>query len=48
MHNIADRYTGKDDLVMLVCMPQDFPAAGEIFAPYAISHLVAGGEHGSH
>jgi fructose 1,6-bisphosphate aldolase/phosphatase len=48
LHNIAGRYTGKDDPVMLVRVQKDFPATGEILAPYAIGHHVAGGMRGSH
>lgn len=48
LHNIAGRYTGKDDPVMLVRVQKDFPATGEVLAPYAIGHLVAGGMRGSH
>lgn len=48
LHNIAGKYTGKDDPVMLVRVQKDFPASGEILAPYAIGHYVAGGMRGSH
>lgn len=48
LHNIAGKYTGKDDPVMLVRTQMDFPATGEILAPYAIGHHVAGGMRGSH
>jgi fructose 1,6-bisphosphate aldolase/phosphatase len=48
LHNIAGKYTGKDDPVMLVRAQMDFPATGEILAPYAIGHFVAGGMRGSH
>jgi fructose 1,6-bisphosphate aldolase/phosphatase len=48
LHNIAGRYTGKDDPVMLVRVQKDFPATGEILAPYAIGPFVAGGMRGSH
>jgi len=48
LHNIAGKYTGKDDPVMLVRVQKDFPATGEILAPYAIGHFVAGGMRGSH
>src|SRR5512143_2284789 len=42
LHNIAGKYTGKDDPVMLVRVQLNFPATGEILAPYAIGHFVAG------
>ncbi|MBN2428969.1 MAG: fructose 1,6-bisphosphatase [Deltaproteobacteria bacterium] len=48
LHNIAGKYTGKDDPVMLVRVQKNFPATGEILAPFAIGHLVAGGMRGSH
>jgi fructose 1,6-bisphosphate aldolase/phosphatase len=48
LHNIAGKYTGKDDPVMLLRVQKDFPATGEILAPYAIGHYVAGGMRGSH
>jgi fructose 1,6-bisphosphate aldolase/phosphatase len=48
LHNIAGKYTGKDDPVMLVRSQMNFPATGEILAPYAISHYVGGGMRGSH
>jgi fructose 1,6-bisphosphate aldolase/phosphatase len=48
LHNIAGKYTGKDDPVMLVRVQMQFPATGEILAPYAVGHLVAGGMRGSH
>jgi fructose 1,6-bisphosphate aldolase/phosphatase len=48
LHNIAGKYTGKDDPVMLVRVQKDFPATGEILSPYAIGSYVAGGMRGSH
>jgi fructose 1,6-bisphosphate aldolase/phosphatase len=48
LHNIAGKYTGKDDPVMLVRVQMHFPATGEILAPYAMGHFVAGGMRGSH
>jgi fructose 1,6-bisphosphate aldolase/phosphatase len=48
LHNIAGKYTGKDDPVMLVRVQQNFPATGEILEPYAIGHFVAGSMRGSH
>lgn len=48
LHNIAGKYTGKDDPVMLVRTQMHFPATGEVLAPYAIGHFVAGGMRGSH
>ena len=48
LHNIAGKYTGKDDPVMLVRVQMHFPATGEILAPYAIGHFVGGGMRGSH
>lgn len=48
LHNIAGKYTGKDDPVLLVRVQKEFPATGEVLAPYAIGHYVAGGMRGSH
>ena len=48
LHNIAGKYTGKDDPVMLVRTQKNFPATGEILAPYTIGHYVAGFMRGSH
>jgi fructose 1,6-bisphosphate aldolase/phosphatase len=48
LHNIAGKYTGKDDPVMLVRVQQSFPATGEVLAPYAIGPFVGGGMRGSH
>lgn len=48
LHNIAGKYTGKDDPVMLVRVQMSFPATGEVLAPFAIGHFVAGGMRGSH
>jgi fructose 1,6-bisphosphate aldolase/phosphatase len=48
LHNIAGKYTGKDDPVMMVRAQMNFPATGEILAPFATAHFVAGGMRGSH
>ena len=48
LHNIAGKYTGKDDPVMLVRAQMNFPATGEILSPFHIGHFVAGGMRGSH
>lgn len=48
LHNIAGKYTGKDDPVMLVRVQKTFPATGEVLSPYAHGHFVAGGMRGSH
>ena len=48
LHNIAGKYVGKDDPVMLVRTQKDFPATGEILSPYTIGHFVAGFMRGSH
>lgn len=48
LHNIAGRYTGKDDPVMLVRVQGGFPATGEVLSPYAKGHFVAGFMRGSH
>lgn len=48
LHNVAGKYVGKDDPVLLVRCQKDFPATGEILAPYGIGHYVAGFMRGSH
>jgi fructose 1,6-bisphosphate aldolase/phosphatase len=48
LHNIAGKYVGKDDPIMLVRTQQEFPGSGEILSPYSIGHLVAGFMRGSH
>jgi fructose 1,6-bisphosphate aldolase/phosphatase len=48
LHNIAGKYTGKDDPVMLIRTQKDFPATGEILSPYTIAPFVAGDCRGSH
>lgn len=48
LHNVAGKYTGKDDPVMIVRVQKDFPATGEVLAPYAIGHFVGGSMRGSH
>lgn len=48
LHNIAGKYTGKDDPVMLVRVQKNFPATGEVLAPFTVGHFVAGGMRGSH
>lgn len=48
LHNIAGKYTGKDDPVLLVRTQKNFPATGEILAPYSLAHYVGGFMRGSH
>jgi fructose 1,6-bisphosphate aldolase/phosphatase len=48
LHNIAGKYTGKDDPVMLVRVQGSFPATGEVLSPFGIGHYVAGFMRGSH
>jgi len=48
LHNIAGKYVGKDDPVMLVRVQGNFPATGEVLAPFCIGPLVAGFMRGSH
>ncbi|MBI1850490.1 MAG: fructose 1,6-bisphosphatase [Planctomycetes bacterium] len=48
LHNIAGKYTGKDDPVALVRTQQNFPATGEVLAPYRLCHYVGGFMRGSH
>lgn len=48
LHNIAGKYVGKDDPIMLVRTQKEFPGGGEVLSPYSIGHLVAGFMRGSH
>ena len=48
LHNIAGKYVGKDDPVMLIRTQKDFPATGEILSPFSIGHFVSGFMRGSH
>jgi fructose 1,6-bisphosphate aldolase/phosphatase len=48
LHNIAGKYTGKDDPVYLCRVQKNFPATGEILAPYAYAPYVNGYMRGSH
>jgi len=48
LHNIAGKYTGKDDPVMLVRVQKSFPATGEVLSPFSIAHYVGGFMRGSH
>lgn len=48
LHNIAGKYTGKDDPIALARVQMDFPATGEIIAGFNRGHLVAGFMRGSH
>jgi fructose 1,6-bisphosphate aldolase/phosphatase len=48
LHNIAGKYTGKDDPVALVRSQKQFPSTGEILSPYATAHYVLGSDRGSH
>ncbi len=48
LHNIAGKYTGKDDPVMLVRVQKNFPATGEVLSAFSRGHYVGGGMRGSH
>lgn len=48
LHNISGKYTGKDDPVMLVRVQNQFPATGEVLAPFRLAHHVSGFSRGSH
>ncbi len=48
LRNIAGKYVGKDDPIMLVRTQKSFPATGEVLAPFQLGHLVAGFMRGSH
>lgn len=48
LHNIAGKYTGKDDPVAIVRNQGIFPAPEEILSPFAKVHYVGGDARGSH
>lgn len=48
LHNIAGKYTGKDDPVAIVRTQGIFPAPEEIVEPYQLGHFVTGDTRGSH
>jgi fructose 1,6-bisphosphate aldolase/phosphatase len=48
LHNIAGKYTGKDDPVALVRTQGIFPAPEEVIEPYMLGHFVTGDTRGSH
>jgi len=48
LHNIAGKYTGKDDPIAIVRVQGAFPATGEVLAPFEIGPFVAGFMRGSH
>jgi fructose 1,6-bisphosphate aldolase/phosphatase len=48
LHNIAGKYTGKDDPVALVRTQGIFPAPEEVVEPFTLGHFVTGDCRGSH
>lgn len=48
LHNIAGKYTGKDDPVAITRSQKQFPSTGEILSPYATAHYILGDNRGSH
>ena len=48
LHNIAGKYTGKDDPIALVRTQGMFPAPEEITEPFMLGHFVTGDARGSH
>ncbi len=48
LHNIAGKYTGKDDPVAIVRTQGIFPAPEELVEPYLLGHYVTGDARGSH
>jgi fructose 1,6-bisphosphate aldolase/phosphatase len=48
LHNIAGKYTGKDDPIAIVRTQGIFPAPEEVIEPYMLGHFVAGDCRGSH
>jgi len=48
LNQIAGKYVGKDDPVMIVRAQHGFPAVGEVLEPFSFPHLVQGWMRGSH
>lgn len=48
LQNIAGKYVGKDDPIMIARVQGEFPATGEVLSPYEIAPNVAGFMRGSH
>jgi fructose 1,6-bisphosphate aldolase/phosphatase len=48
LHNIAGKYTGKDDPIAIIRTQGLFPAPEEITEPFLIAHFVTGDARGSH
>lgn len=48
MNQLAGRYVGKDDPVLIVRCQSGLPAVGEALEPFANPHMVAGWMRGSH
>ncbi len=48
LHNIAGKYTGKDDPVAIVRTQGMFPAPEEVTHPFLLGHFVTGDARGSH
>lgn len=48
LHNIAGKYTGKDDPVAVVRVQGIFPAPEEMVEPWMLGHFVTGDARGSH
>ena len=48
LHNIAGKYTGKDEPVAIVRTQGIFPAPEEVIEPYMLGHFVTGDTRGSH
>jgi fructose 1,6-bisphosphate aldolase/phosphatase len=48
LHNIAGKYTGKDDPIMIVRTQGIFPAPEEVSEPFLKVHYVTGDARGSH
>ena len=48
LNQMAGRYVGKDDPVLIVRCQSGLPAVGEVLEPFANPHLVSGWMRGSH
>jgi fructose 1,6-bisphosphate aldolase/phosphatase len=48
LHNIAGKYTGKDDPIAIIRTQGIFPAPEEVVEPWLLGHFVSGDCRGSH
>lgn len=48
LHNIAGKYPGKDDSLVIIRNQGIFPAPEELLSPWMVAHFVGGGARGGH